>query len=183
MVAKGLDFPLVSTIGVINADTVLHLPDYRAAERTFQLLTQVAGRAGRRVPGSRVVVQSYSIDHYAVQTACRYDYDAFFEEELAGRHQLGYPPFLRLVKLVYRHPNEVTCQTSAEEMADALASGAYELGLEHVDLLGPTPAFTAKLRGRYQWQILLRGNDALRLAEYVQFDPGWLVDVDPVSLL
>ncbi|HEX7102008.1 MAG TPA: primosomal protein N', partial [Nitrolancea sp.] len=183
MVAKGLDFPLVSTIGVINADTGLHLPDFRAAERSFQLLTQVAGRAGRRVPGSRVVVQSYSTGHYAIETACRYDYDAFYQEEIASRRQLGYPPFLRLIKLVYRHTNEVTCQTSAEEMAIELARTAYELGLEHVDLLGPTPAFTAKVRNSYQWQILLRGEDALRLAEKVQFDPGWLIDVDPVNLL
>lgn len=183
MVAKGLDFPLVSTIGVINADTGLHLPDFRAAERSFQLLTQVAGRAGRRVPGSRVVVQSYSIGHYAIETACRYDYDAFYQEEIASRRQLGYPPFLRLIKLIYRHTNEVTCQTSAEEMAIELARTAYELGLDHVDLLGPTPAFTAKVRNSYQWQILLRGDDALQLAEAMQFDPGWLIDVDPVNLL
>jgi primosomal protein N' (replication factor Y) len=183
MVAKGLDFPLVSTIGVINADTGLHLPDFRAAERSFQLLTQVAGRAGRRVPGSRVVVQSYSTGNYAIETACRYDYDAFYQEEIASRRQLGYPPFRRLIKLVYRHANEVTCQTSAEEMASQLARTAFELGLEHVDLLGPTPAFTAKVRNSYQWQILLRGADALRLAEYTQFDPGWLIDVDPVNLL
>ncbi len=183
MVAKGLDFPLVSTIGVINADTVLHLPDFRAAERTFQLLTQVAGRAGRRVPGSNVVVQSYSVDHYAIQTACRYDYEGFFAEETAYRRHHGYPPFRRLIRLVYRNANETTCQTAAEEMADELAHRAYAMRLNDVDLLGPTPAFTAKIRGRYQWQILLRGDDALTLAQSTQFDPGWLVDVDPVSLL
>ncbi len=183
MVAKGLDFPLVSTIGVVNADTVLHLPDFRAAERTFQLLTQVAGRAGRRVPGSQVVVQSYSVDHYAIQTACAYDFDGFFSEESSYRRHHGYPPFRRLIRLVYRHPNEATCQSAAEEMADLLAHSAYNLKLTDVDLLGPTPAFTARIRGRFQWQILLRGRDALELAEATQFDPGWLVDVDPVSLL
>ncbi len=183
MVAKGLDFPLVSTIGVVNADTVLHLPDYRSAERTFQLLTQVAGRAGRRVPGSHVVIQSYSVDHYAIQTACRYDYDGFFAEEMAYRRHQGYPPVRRMIRLVYRHPNETTCQSATEEMAELLARRAYEMRLDDVDLLGPTPAFTAKIRGRYQWQILLRGRDALSLAEATPFDPGWLVDVDPVSLL
>lgn len=183
MVAKGLDFPLVSLIGVVNSDTVLHLPDFRAAERTFQLLTQVAGRAGRRVPGSHVVVQSYSVDHYAIQTACRYDYDGYFAEETAYRQHQGYPPFKRLIRLVYRHPNETTCQSAAEEMADMLAHSAFRLRLSEVDLLGPTPAFTARIRGRYQWQILLRGSDALALAGATQFDPGWLVDVDPVSLL
>jgi primosomal protein N' (replication factor Y) len=183
MVAKGLDFPLVSTVGVVNADTVLHLPDFRAAERTFQLLTQVAGRAGRRVPGSHVVVQSYSSDHYAIQTACRYDYDGFYAEETAYRQHQGYPPFKRLIRLVYRHPNMVTCQTAAEEMAELLAHSAFRMRLKDVDLLGPTPAFTARIRGRYQWQILLRGDDALALANATQFDPGWMVDVDPVSLL
>ncbi len=183
MVAKGLDFPLVSTIGVVNADTVLHLPDFRAAERTFQLLTQVAGRAGRRVPGSKVVVQSYSPNHYAIQTACAYDFDGFFAEESSYRKHHGYPPFRRIIRLVYRHPNEATCQSAAEEMADLLAHTAYNMKLSDIDLLGPTPAFTARIRGRFQWQILLRGTEALELAEATQFDPGWMVDVDPVSLL
>lgn len=183
MVAKGLDFPLVSTIGVISADTVLHLPDFRAAERTFQLLTQVAGRAGRRVPGSEVIVQSYSVNHYAIQTACSYNYDSFFAEESAYRRRHGYPPYRRLIRLVYRHSNEQTCHEATDEMADLLARTAYDSHLKDVDLLGPTPTFTAKIRGRYQWQILLRGDDALRLASEIHFDPGWLVDVDPVSLL
>ncbi len=183
MVAKGFDFPLVSTIGVVNADTVLHLPDFRAAERTFQLLTQVAGRAGRRVPGSQVVIQSYSVDHYAIQTACRYDYESFFAEETAYRRHHGYPPYRRLIRLVFRHPNETTCQIATEEMAEVLARSAYSRQFKDVDLLGPTPAFSARIRGRYQWQILLRGDDALPLAAATQFDPGWFVDVDPVSLL
>jgi primosomal protein N' (replication factor Y) len=183
MVAKGLDFPLVSMIGVINADTLLHLPDFRSSERTFQLLTQVAGRAGRRASGGRVVIQSYTVDHYAIQTASRHDYAAFYKEELAFRRHHGYPPFRRLVRLVYRHPQETTCQSAAEEVSEMLARVAYRLRLEDVDLLGPTPAFTARVRGRYQWQIILRGRDAHRLAASVDFDPGWVVDVDPISLL
>ena len=183
MVAKGLDFPLVSLIGVINADTLLHLPDFRAGERTFQLLTQVAGRAGRRTPGGRVIVQSFSPDHYAIQAASRHDYAAFYREEIAFRHRYGYPPFHRLVRLVYRHPDEVSCQAEGEAVADRLGRTAYALGLNDVDLLGPSPAFTARIRGRYQWQIIVRGSDARRLAAAVDLDPGWLVDVDPVSLL
>lgn len=183
MVAKGLDFPLVSLIGVINADTLLHLPDFRAGERTFQLLTQVAGRAGRRAPGGRVIIQSFSPDHYAIQAASRHDYAAFYQEEIAFRRRHGYPPFRRLVRLVYRHPDEVTCQSAAEALADQLGRTAYKLSLIDVDLLGPSPAFTARIRGRYQWQIIMRGGDARRLAAAVELETGWLVDVDPVSLL
>ncbi|MBX6341182.1 MAG: primosomal protein N', partial [Thermomicrobiaceae bacterium] len=183
MVGKGLDFPLVSTIGVVNADTLLHLPDFRSGERTFQMLTQVAGRAGRRAPGGRVIVQSYTPDHYAIQAACRHDYAAFYAAEIVFRRQHGYPPFRRLIRLLYRHPDEATCQTAAEETAALLARVAYRRGLRDVDLLGPTPAFAARVRGRYQWQILLRGSDALRLAASVDLDPGWAIDVDPVSLL
>lgn len=183
MVAKGLDFPLVSTIGVINADTLLHLPDFRSGERTFQLLTQVAGRAGRRAPGGRVIVQSYTPHHYAIQAASRHDYAAFYREEIAFRRQHGYPPFRRLIRLVYRHSDDATCQITAEEVLDRLARAAYALGLDDVDLLGPTPAFTAKIRGRYQWQLLLRGPDAHAVLAGVDLDPGWVIDVDPVSLL
>lgn len=183
MVAKGLDFPLVSTVGIINADTLLHLPDIRSAERTFQLLTQVAGRAGRRTPGARVIVQSYTPDHYAIDAASRHDYAAFYREEIAFRRKHGYPPFRRLIRFVYRHPDEVTCQTTAAEVADLLAATADRLGARDVDLLGPTPAFTAKVRGRYQWQILLRGADSHAVASAVDLDPGWAIDVDPLSVL
>lgn len=183
MVAKGLDFPLVSLIGVINADTLLHLPDFRAGERTFQLLTQVAGRAGRRAPGGRVIIQSFSPDHYAIQAASRHDYAAFYQEEIAFRHRYGYPPFRRLVRLVYRHADEVTCQAVAEAVADRLGRTAYALRLTDVDLLGPSPAFTARICGQYQWQIIIRGADARPLVAAMELEPGWLVDVDPVSLL
>lgn len=103
MIAKGLDLPLVTGIGVIHADTMLHLPDFRSAERTFQLLTQVAGRAGRRAPGSRVIVQSYSPSHYAIAAAARHDYAAFYAEEIDFRRTHGYPPFSRLVRYLFRH--------------------------------------------------------------------------------
>uniref|UniRef100_A0A831TG10 Replication restart protein PriA n=1 Tax=Thermorudis peleae TaxID=1382356 RepID=A0A831TG10_9BACT len=183
MIAKGFDFPLVSTIGVINADTQLYLPDYRAGERTFQLLTQVAGRAGRRSPGGRVIVQTYTPDHYAIQAASRHDYQAFYREELAFRRRHGYPPFRRLVRLLYRHSDDLACQIAAESMAERLRAEATRLALGDVEVLGPTPAFISRLRGRYQWQILLRGSDAQRLAAACAIDPGWVVDVDPISLL
>ncbi len=183
MVAKGFDFPHVSTIGVVNADTQLYLPDYRAGERTFQLLTQVAGRAGRKSPGGRVIVQTYTPDHYAIQAASRHDYHAFYREELAFRRRHGYPPFRRLVRLLHRHSDDLACQIAAESMAERLRGTATRLGLSDVDVLGPTPAFITRLRGRYQWQILLRGADAQRLVAAYPIDPGWVVDVDPISLL
>ena len=140
-------------------------------------------RAGRRAGGGQVVVQTYTTDHYAIQTASRHDYALFYREELAFRRRHGYPPFRRLVRLLYRHRDEVACQAAAEEVAAELALTAYRLGLRDVDLLGPTPAFTARLRGYYQWQILIRGQDGPALAAALPLSPGWLVDVDPMSLL
>lgn len=184
MIAKGLDLPLVTAIGVVHADTMLHLPDFRSAERTFQLLTQVAGRAGRRAPGSRVVVQSYTPAHYAIQAAARHDYAAFYAEEIDFRRTHGYPPFSRLVRYLFRHQEEEHCAAESEEMARVLARHARSRNVK-VDLLGPTPAFASRVRGKYQWQIVLRAEtDALDvLLEGLPSRPGWWVDVDPQSLL
>ncbi len=182
MIAKGLDLPLVTAIGVVHADTMLHLPDFRAGERTFQLLTQVAGRAGRRAPGSRVVVQSYTPDHYAIQAAARHDYHTFYAEEIDFRRAHRYPPFSRLVRYLYRDPDEAACAAEAEEMARRLARHARARAVT-MDLLGPTPAFASRLRGRYQWQIVLRAADLDPLLDGLPTRPGWSVDVDPQSLL
>jgi primosomal protein N' (replication factor Y) (superfamily II helicase) len=184
MIAKGLDLPLVTAIGVVHADTLLHLPDFRSAERTFQLLTQVAGRAGRRAPGGRVVVQSYTPAHYAIETAARHDYAAFFAEEIDFRRIHGYPPFTRLVRYLFRHQDEARCAAEAEEMARHLARHARSRNVP-ADLLGPTPAFATRVRGKYQWQIVLRAAPAAldALLDGLPQRPGWLVDVDPQSLL
>ena len=185
MVAKGFDLPLVTAIGVVQADTMLHLPDFRSGERTFQLLTQVAGRAGRRTPGSVVVVQSYTPEHYAIQTASRHDYDAFYAEEIDFRRNHAFPPFARLVRYLYRDANERTCALEAETMARELArhARARQTKAGDVDLLGPTPAFAAKLRGKYQWQVVLRAVDLEPLLDGLPVRPGWTVDVDPQSML
>jgi primosomal protein N' (replication factor Y) len=182
MIAKGLDLPLVTAIGVIHADTMLHLPDFRAGERTFQLLTQVSGRAGRRAPGSQVVVQSYTPAHYAIQTAARHDYAAFYAEEIDFRRTHGYPPFTRLVRYLYRDPDEARCAAEADEMARQLARHARALGVR-MDLLGPAPAFASRIRGRYQWQIVLRARDLEPLLDDLPVRRGWSVDVDPQNLL
>ena len=182
MIAKGFDLPLVTAIGVIHADTMLHLPDFRAGERTFQLLTQVAGRAGRRTAGASVIVQSYTPDHYAVQAASTHDYAAFYSEEIDFRRTHLYPPFTRLVRYLYRHADEAVCAAEADEMARALARHARARGVA-MDLLGPAPAFVGRIRGQHQWQVVLRSARLEPLLPNLPQRPGWTVDVDPQSLL
>jgi primosomal protein N' (replication factor Y) (superfamily II helicase) len=183
MVAKGLDLPLVTAIGVINADTLLNLPDFRAGERTFQLLTQVAGRAGRRGPGSRVIVQSYTPEHYAIQAALTHDYADFYREELDFRHRHRYPPFSRLARFIYRHADEETCAAEGDRLARLIAHAAYAANVEDLDLMGPTPCFAAKIRDLYQWQLILRSGALDTILRDLRLPRGWQVDVDPVSML
>ena len=182
MVAKGFDLPRVSAIGVINADTGLHLPDFRSAERTFSLLTQVAGRAGRRGPGARVIVQSYTPDHYAIQAASRHDYLTFFREEIDFRLTHHYPPYTRLVRYLYRHKHDAQCAEAADRMARKLVTHARQHNVD-MDLLGPAPAFASRVRGDYQWQVILRTNSLEPLLDELPIEPGWQVDIDPQSLL
>ncbi len=184
MVSKGLDLPGVTAVGVINADNFLYLPDFRSAERTFQTLTQVAGRAGRRAAGSQVIVQSYSPEHYAIQAAARHDYTGFYRDEIAFRKRHGYPPYKRLVRLLYRHQDEIEAQVAAESFASEIEQVIGRSSwLTDIDLLGPAPAFAARLRGRYGWQILLRGDSGPSLMADMKIPFGWVVDVDPVSML
>ena len=183
MVAKGLDLPLVTSIGVINADTMLNLPDFRAGERTFQLLTQVAGRAGRRGPGGRVILQSYTPEHYAVNAALTHDYADFYREELDFRRTHRYPPFSRLVRFVYRHADETVCMREGDKLARQVAIVAQHLGLEDLDIMGPTPCFAAKMRDLYQWQLIIRSNELDTVMRHLPIPYGWTVDVDPVSML
>ncbi len=183
MVAKGLDLPLVTAIGVINADTLLNLPDFRAGERTFQLLTQVAGRAGRRGPGGRVIIQSYTPEHYAVGAALHHDYADFYREELDFRRRHRYPPFSRLARFVFRHADEAICAREGDKLARQVALIAQHLGTEDLDIMGPTPCFAAKMRDLYQWQLILRSNDLDTILRELPIPYGWTIDVDPVSML
>jgi primosomal protein N' (replication factor Y) len=182
MVAKGFDLPKVTAIGVVQADTILHLPDFRSGERTFQLLTQVAGRAGRRATGSKVVVQTYTPDHYAIVAAARHDYDAFFIEEIDFRERHLFPPFVRLGRYLYRHDKEHSAALESEMMAREIARHARRLG-SSIDILGPTPAFAAKVRGKFQWQIVLRSVELETMLVDLPIRPGWVVDIDPQSML
>ena len=183
MVAKALDFPMVTLVGVVLADVTLYLPDFRAAERTFQLLSQVAGRAGRGEAEGRVIIQTYSPDHYSIVAAGRHDYEGFYRQELAFRRYHSYPPFRRLARMLFTGTGEVRARYEALQMKKRLQATANELGIADLELLGPVPAFHSRIRSRYRWQIVLAGEGLTRLLKVTDLPRGWIVDVDPVSLL
>jgi primosomal protein N' (replication factor Y) len=191
MIAKGLDFPNVTLVGVINADTALHLPDFRAAERTFQLVTQVAGRTGRGEKGGRVLVQTFSPDHPAIAAATHHDYLSFAAGELPARQLLCYPPFASMIRLVIRGPLENTTGEFAAQLAERLHKAIAELELV-ARVLGPAPAPIAKLRGAFRFQIQTQSLDGLKLREVVRRatldlkppeDVLWIADVDPQEMM
>ena len=183
MVAKGLDLPWVTLAGVISADTGLNLPDFRAGERTFQLLCQVAGRAGRGFIAGRVIIQTYSPEHYAIQAASEHDYLAFYGQEIEYRREFGYPPFSYLARLTFSHTNAVTCHREAERMSQSLITERDRRGIPDLRLIGPVPAFVPRLRGRYQWQVVLCGTALAEFLSDVVFSQGWVVDIDPVGMV
>ncbi|HEX9035854.1 MAG TPA: primosomal protein N' [Ktedonobacterales bacterium] len=186
MIAKGLDLPAVTLVGVISADVALTLPDFRAAERAFQLLTQVAGRAGRAAIPGRVIVQTFNPEHFCIQAAATHDYAAFSTIELAARERYGYPPFRRLVKLLYTSHDRYAAQFEATALSTQLERAIRERGLRDTDVVGPAPAYIERLRGRYRWQIILRGPDPVAALRALPTDTpwwGWSVDVDAMSSL
>jgi primosomal protein N' (replication factor Y) len=185
MIAKGLDFPLVTLVGVVAADVGLYLPDFRSSERTFQLLTQVAGRAGRSIHGGRVVFQTYNPEHYAIQAAAQHDYQAFYQREVGFRQAHGYPPIRRFARLVYWDKKLEKAQAASELMATTLRQRLQEMGIagEAVAVIGPAPAFFARYRGFYRWQVLLRAPDPAQVLHRIAIPFGWRVDIDPMSML
>jgi len=182
MVAKGLDLPLVTLVGVVSADTALNLPDFRAGERTFQLLSQVAGRAGRGERGGKVIIQTYTPEHYAIQAAAKHDYAAFYNKEVEYRLELRNPPFSRLACLTCSHTNDLLCQREAERMKRSLSQKIDSEGVADVEIIGPAPAFIHRLRGRFRWQLILRGSELSEFLSPLPFPQGWVVDIDPVGL-
>ena len=182
MVTKGLHFPSVTLVGVVSADVGLNVPDFRAGERAFQLLCQVAGRAGRGENPGTVIVQTYQPDNYAVSAAAAQDYQRFYRQEMAHRYAQTNPPYTKLIRLVYSHLNAQTAEGAAHRFARALREQREAWGLSDVELLGPTPAYPARVRARYRWQVLLRGPEPRRLLDTVAVPNGWTVDVDPVTL-
>ena len=186
MIAKGLDLPGVTLVGVISADVALFLPDFRASERAFALLTQVAGRAGRgNLPGS-VLIQTFNPDHFCIQSASRHDYAGFFAAEISAREGYGYPPFRRFVKCTYEHADRYTAQIEATLLANRLQQVIDELQIADTDIVGPAPAFMERLRGRYRWQLIVRSPRPDRLVSALTRDDlpaGWAVDMDPATTL
>ena len=186
LVAKGLDVPEVTLVGVVSADIALNLPDERAAERTYQLLTQAVGRAGRGEKPGLAIIQTYQPDHPAIKAVADADAAAFYDAELDVRRRFGSPPFGRLIKLTVALPDPLAAEHEAAAMADRLAAecvgpAARSAGIK-VSVLGPAPAYIARRAGRWRWNVVLRGD---RPVEILGAAPGqpWSVDVDPDSLL
>jgi primosomal protein N' (replication factor Y) len=165
MLAKGLDLPLVTLVGIILADLSLHLPDFRAPERTFQLITQVAGRSGRSSLGGKTILQTFEPENYAIQCAAKYDFDGFIRTELEHRRKLQYPPYSRLIRLELRHPKADIVQKQAFLARDLINTWIAEEDLRQTDIIGPAPCYYEKRAGLYRWQMLLRGSNPGRLLE------------------
>ncbi len=192
MIAKGHDFPNVTLVGVVSVDAGLALPDFRAAERAFQLITQVAGRAGRGELPGRVLIQTYHPHHYALRHACAQDYEGFFEEEIGYRRNLSYPPFVALASLLVHGEDLTRVQSTAAEVRRALDDANTE---RHVRILGPAPAPLARLRGEHRVQLLLKSRHRPSLRSVIEMaladaarvrgcDTGSInVEIDPVSLM
>ncbi|MFN8418436.1 MAG: primosomal protein N' [Anaerolineae bacterium] len=183
MIVKGLDLPRVTLVGVVLADTALGLPDYRSGERTFQLLTQAAGRAGRSNLPSQVIFQTYQPEHYAIQAASTHDYETFFEQELHYRRDLGYPPYRRLVRFSFRDTNALKAQQEAEHATELLRQHIKQHNMTVTDLIGPAPAFFGKMEDTYTWHLIVRTTDLTRLLTDLSVRNSWIIDVDPTSLL
>jgi primosomal protein N' (replication factor Y) len=190
MIAKGLDFPNVTLVGVVDADTGLYLPDFRSAERTFQLLAQVAGRAGRGPKGGRVLVQTRNPRHHALTSAAAHDTEGFLRRELELRRSPPYPPVVALVNLVVSGPEEDAVGRRAAELADWCTALVGRFGLP-LQVLGPAPCPLARIKERWRWHVLLKGPSPA-LGRVVRYGARRLtraggirvvIDRDPASLL
>jgi primosomal protein N' (replication factor Y) len=194
MITKGHDVRGVTLVGALLADVSLNLPDFRAAERTFQLLSQVGGRSGRGDDPGRVIVQTFAPDHYAMRHLLRHDYEGFFAEEIEFRRTLNYPPFCRLVSLRVDGPKADEIERKAKTLAEGLRAqlARNEKWRRQIEVLGPAPAPILKLRSRYRWQLLLKGKQSSALLELASHARRLLprsrvcrlhIDVDPYSML
>ncbi|MDC0760424.1 primosomal protein N' [Brevibacillus sp. AG] len=191
MIAKGLDFPRVTLAGIIAADTSLHLPDFRAAEKTFQLLTQVGGRAGRHELDGEVLIQTYTPEHYSIVHATKHDYPAFYQDEMLQRRRTGYPPYFRLVLITFSHEDVPVVIRGAHTMADYLRQRLAQTTV----LLGPVASPIARVKDRFRFQIMLKYRDEPQLSDLLaqataafeewnkQQKVLMTIDVDPYVLL
>lgn len=193
MIAKGLDNPNVTLVGVISADTGFSVPDFRASERGFQLLTQVAGRAGRGEFKGKVLFQTYNPDYYAFQTAKSQDYEKFFETEIKARQEFDYPPFSQIIRLILSSVNNFRAEKSAMEIALRLNTMTEKFGFtEYLETLGPTPCIISKINGHYRFQIIIKNKLSQKGHDFISKfldkislpkDIKLAVDVDPLDIL
>lgn len=186
MVAKGLDFPRVSLVGVISADTALNLPDFRSGERTFNLLTQVAGRSGRGEVQGKVIIQTYAPENFAITASTTHDYHQFYRKEIKSRKTLRLPPFTHLVNLSLRGRNQKKVQEVADELSSELKEKRANKGIQ---ILGPAPEAVSRIRGSFRWSVLLKGSkqdELVKLLKQMRCDSRRYkglrlsVDVDPI---
>ena len=189
MLAKGLDFPNVTLVGVISADVTLNLPDFRASERTFSLLTQVAGRAGRGKTAGKVIIQTYTPDHYAIQCAIKHDYNAFYEQEMVFRKQLELPPYAHMINIVMRSKDKEKAMESAQALAKIIKQKSKDF---KINMTGPSVMPVAKLRGYFRCGIIIKDKDVFRINDILRKSfEIWkvsskvkvTVDVDPLMVV
>jgi len=181
MVAKGLNIPNVTLVGVVLADIGLFIPDFRSSEKIFQLIYQVVGRSGRGGKSGKGIVQTYFPDNYVIDLAASQNYPSFYQIESKFRQTHNLPPFSRLVKLIYSHFDSQKAQKEAERMKRELMQIRSKWDLWYIDVTGPVPAFYNKLRGRYRWQIILRGPNPREVISRIKIPDNWIVDVDPMT--
>ena len=182
MVAKGLDIPSVSLVGVVAADIGLAVPSFRSVERTFQILSQVTGRAGRADTPGVAIIQTFQPDHFAISTAASQDYESFYRSEIETRRRFSLPPYASYVRLscgAFANDEAEMEARSVRTRIDQLMANETSITLE---VAGPSPSFPARLAGRYRWQILIKGANPARILDEIPLGPGWVVDVDPVEM-
>ena len=183
MLAKGLDLPLVTLVGIVLADVGLNFPDFKAAERNFQVLTQVAGRSGRSPLGGQVILQTYQPDHYAIQRASRHDFNAFYADEIVNRRNLHYPPFTKLIRLELRHQDQKTVIKKASALIEQINTiVGNNNAFSDIIISGPVPPFFSRQRGYFRQHIILRGRNPAEILTRLDLQ-DWKIEVDPPDLL
>ena len=181
MVAKGLNIPNVTLVGIVLADIGLFIPDFRSSEKIFQLIYQVVGRSGRGEKPGKGVVQTYFPENYVIDLASSQDFSSFYDIESKFRQVHNLPPYSRIIKLVYSHFNSQTAQKEAERMKRELMQIRSKWDYWYIDVSGPVPSFYNKLRGKYRWQIILRGPNPRDIINRIKIPDNWVIDVDPLS--
>ena len=182
MVAKGLDIPSVGLVGVVAADIGLAVPSFRSSERTFQILSQVTGRAGRADTPGKAIIQTFQPNHFAISAAAAQDYRAFYQHAIQTRHKYDLPPFTSYVRLAYGSYESDDAQLEARSVRTRIDQYLENAPAADIEITGPSPAYPARLAGRYRWQILLKGQYPAQILDHVPLGPGWTIDIDPIEM-